>query len=267
MSVTLLGALLLGVSLVSVMVYMVALGQLLINEHQPGLLRTAACRLFAALLYVAVGLITVVTNDKGPLIGLGVFTAVQLIWQANSIADVLLVRKRKGKQMHEKPEPPGVTAPVPNYAQPLSDFVASAEIEKLFERQNALSREFDRSKEAREKLGDRQRYWQGLSVFSTVLAICGLAFGLVTFSRADHADELAQQNTVFIAELRETQTLLATSVRETCVLYDQLVSTYSPRSRAAFPRGPEGYDEEFRRMLASATNLRCGLTPPRDLPR
>jgi hypothetical protein len=97
-SVELLGGLLLGVSLVSVLTYMVALGQLLSGPRRVGLVRTALCRLFAALLYVGVGLMTLHTHAQGPLIGLGVFTAVQVMWQANAVADVRLARRSRRQQ-------------------------------------------------------------------------------------------------------------------------------------------------------------------------
>lgn len=274
MSVTLLGTLLLGVSLISVVIYMTALGQLLIHERQPGMLRTAICRLFAALLYVGVGLLTVVTNEKGPLIGLAVFTIVQLIWQANSVADVRLARRFRRTAVTDPLTMPEFPDPIPNYSPPLSDFVAAAEIDKLFTKVTELRRDFDEHHEGAQKRRDRQTYWQALSVFATVLGVCGLVFGLVTYSRADRADELSHQNTQIIAEnrrlideMRTTQTLLAKSVAESCVLYGQLLRAYNPRSRAIFPGGGTAYDAEFRQLYRSSENLDCGLARPQDLPR
>jgi hypothetical protein len=264
---TLLGALLLAVSLVSVVIYMSALGQLLIGTRRPGLVRTAVCRLFAALLYVGVGLTTLQTSQNGPLIGLGVFTVVQLMWQANSVADVRLARQARGDRMPDPHfDPPGVTDPVANYAVPLPPAVVAAEIDRLSEKMNKITRRFDKKQE--DEAGERATHqlWRGIVVFAVILGICGLIFSLVVFGRADRADALAQQNAQLIAQMRLTQDRLNLSVHENCVLYGILLSTYSTRAKAASPGGPETYDSDFRRALASSDHLGCNLTPPPGLP-
>lgn len=92
-----LGWSLLGVALVSLTIYLLALWRLLHHPPHPGLRRTAACRVVAAVLYVGVALATLTDADAGPVIGLGVFIAAQLMWQAMAVLDVRLAR-RKGNQ-------------------------------------------------------------------------------------------------------------------------------------------------------------------------
>lgn len=58
-----------------------------------GLLRTSACRVLAALLYVGMGIATLLARSTLPVMALSVFTAVQMLWQANAVADVRLRHK------------------------------------------------------------------------------------------------------------------------------------------------------------------------------
>jgi hypothetical protein len=50
--------------------------------------RTIGCRLIAAAVYVGLGTMTLIARDDFPVVSLAVFTAVQLLWQANSILDL-----------------------------------------------------------------------------------------------------------------------------------------------------------------------------------
>jgi hypothetical protein len=55
-----------------------------------GLLRTVICRVAVASAYVAMGIAVLITPPDTGVIALAVFTAVQLVWWANSAADVRL---------------------------------------------------------------------------------------------------------------------------------------------------------------------------------
>jgi hypothetical protein len=267
MSVTLLGYALLVVSFISVLVYMGSLGQLLVGKRQPGLIRTGCCRLFAALLYVGVALTTIATNTQGAIIGLGVFTAVQLMWQANSIADVVLVRRaRAGAMTTEHPihrEPAGVAAPTANFIAPLGEVVVAAEIDRLSNEMISLKTEQVKDLEDRvdAMLGVRRYYW-GLGAFGVIVGVLALVFGLVVFNRADDAQQLSQQNAKIIAQLQQTQMRLDTTVHEFCGLYDSFLGFYNPRSKTAFQDGPGAYDLLFKKLLTSSDHLQCNLRSP-----
>jgi hypothetical protein len=271
-SVTLLGALLLVVSLVSVVVYMSALGQLLIGEKRPGLIRTAVCRLFAALLYVGVGLATLESGQQGPLVGLAVFTIVQLMWQANAIADVRLTRKARRDKVPESEDQPGVVAPTPNYATPLPDTVVSAEIDLLSSKLNKLGRRVEKVETNEKGFLYWSRFGYALLGLTFAVSVSALVFGLIAFSRSDHASDLAQQNSELIKELKSTQGRIeAQKARqdvtdhEFCGLYETFLGFYNLKSRATWLQGPDAYDEQYRRLLLSAEHLKCGLKPPRGL--
>jgi hypothetical protein len=265
-SAALLGALLLVVSLISVMVYMVALGQLLVGAHHRGLVRTAVCRLVAALLYVGVALATLHRNDQGPLIGLGVFTVVQLMWQANSIADVVLTRTERHAPM---PDPfsydHGVVDPTASDAPLLSDAVTSAEIDRLSGDQTTMKRHIAGLRTDLDKCTSAGRYGIGALVFAIVVAGLGLIFGLIIYNRADNAQELSQQNAGIIRQTRATQSQLDTTVHQFCGLYGSFIKFYSLKSRAVSPQGPDEYDNEFRELLAESNSLQCGLKSPPGL--
>lgn len=61
-----------------------------------GLVRTAGCRVAASVLYVGLGLVVLVLKGDFPVLGLTVFVFVQLLWQANSFADVRLRLRETG---------------------------------------------------------------------------------------------------------------------------------------------------------------------------
>lgn len=274
MSVTLLGFLLLTVSLVSVLIYMVALGQILVNEHQQGMVRTAVCRLLAALLYVGVGLLTIQTHEKGPLVGLGVFTVVQLMWQFNSIADLLLVRRRKVVPVAEHSVSGGGDfEPTPNFASKLPDAVVSAEIDRLSNKATELSNDFARVT-ALYATSSRAKYLGfGALIFVGILALIALIFALFTFNKSANADTLANVNSVKIDDLKKTQLRLDATVAKLditvtqfCDFHSIILGTYSTKARDASPGGPTAYDSLYRRLFRDSEALNCKLTPPKDFP-
>jgi hypothetical protein len=267
-SVGLLGGLLLAVSLVSVLTYMVALGQLLSGPRRPGLVRTGFCRLAAALLYVGVGLLTLHTHTQGPLVGLGVFTIVQIMWQANSVADVRLARRSRREAMSDPFEGLGVTEPVPNYATPLPAEVVSAEIDRLSTELGKVKRKVTTLQEGSTASTNAQRYAIGAVALALVLGLTGVIFGLVVFNRADSAVALSQQNATIIQQLKDTQTQLAKSVHGQCSFYGLLIGTYNARSRDSYAQGgPTVYDDTFRQMLTQSNGINCGIPAPKDLPK
>lgn len=93
----------LGVSLVSLAVQVFGLGRMAdTNPRTPALVRramarTAACRVIAALLYVVLGGLAVSGQQQAAApTALVVFTVIQVMWQANAIADVILRRALDG---------------------------------------------------------------------------------------------------------------------------------------------------------------------------
>lgn len=102
MRVTVLGAIFLVVSLISLIVQVRALTRLTNRQKTTsevervayhGLLRTSVCRVAAAVLYVAVGVATVTIPPETGVVALVAFILVQLLWQANAVADVRLRRR------------------------------------------------------------------------------------------------------------------------------------------------------------------------------
>lgn len=94
----------LGVSIISLSTQTVSLVQLLSGVKVPGLVRTCTCRVIASLLYVSIGILALApnynNNNRPYSLGiyvLFVFTGVQVMWQINSIADVRLKRRMKGR--------------------------------------------------------------------------------------------------------------------------------------------------------------------------
>jgi UDP-N-acetylmuramyl pentapeptide phosphotransferase/UDP-N-acetylglucosamine-1-phosphate transferase len=61
------------------------------------MVRTAGCRVMAAAIYIAVGITTLLAQQALPVLALVVFSFVQILWQANSFADVRLRRDLEGK--------------------------------------------------------------------------------------------------------------------------------------------------------------------------
>jgi hypothetical protein len=88
-----LGYVLLLVSLMSMAVYLISLFRLVAQPYRRGLVRTAVCRVAAAGMYTVIAMATLSSNPKTGMISVGVFVVIQLMWQANSVADVLLTRR------------------------------------------------------------------------------------------------------------------------------------------------------------------------------
>jgi hypothetical protein len=93
-SETPLAIILLAVSVMSTAVQVAALRQLrplrAADPVHAGMVRTIACRILAALAYVGVAITTLAAHGALPILALVVFTAVQGLWQMNSVADVRL---------------------------------------------------------------------------------------------------------------------------------------------------------------------------------
>jgi len=95
------------ISVVSLVVQSVALYRIThdITTRGPaysGLLRTSVCRVVASTLYTMLGITTIIE----PVVfeSLLVFGVVQLLWQANAIADVALKRRlQRGEPRHARP--------------------------------------------------------------------------------------------------------------------------------------------------------------------
>lgn len=55
-----------------------------------GMVRTAASRVTCAIAYVSLGIITLIARETFPILGLAIFSFTQIVWQANSLADLRL---------------------------------------------------------------------------------------------------------------------------------------------------------------------------------
>lgn len=55
-----------------------------------GMVRTAASRVTCAVAYVSLGIITLIARETFPILGLAIFSFTQIVWQANSFADLRL---------------------------------------------------------------------------------------------------------------------------------------------------------------------------------
>jgi hypothetical protein len=89
-------------ALISLTTYSIALYRLVTQPHHKGLVRTALCRVVAALLYTVVGLASITQNPYSGIIALVVFMGVQVIWQCNSIADVVITKRENKPASHRK---------------------------------------------------------------------------------------------------------------------------------------------------------------------
>lgn len=257
MSVVLLGSLLLAVSMVSVVIYMAALGQILVGQHQAGMIRTAVCRLLAALLYVGVALLTLHTNEKGPLVGLGVFTVVQLMWQFNSIADVRLTRQqRRAATMPERDLGP---RPTPS-RHTLKEAVVSAEIDRLSSNATATSQEMTSLRSDVDGVMSGRRWLHAGLAFTFVVAAVGCVLGLTGGENVTH---LMERNSAAIAKFREARDQIVGAL---CAEHALTLGSYNPRTGAAYPGGPRVYDQYMRDVVAAAQSLGCDLPTPPGLP-
>jgi hypothetical protein len=91
-----------GVSVVSLVIQLASLSRMTPAPDIPtkqqilmrkGMLRTAACRVLAAITYVILSGILLIFNNTFPVLSLSVFIAIQFLWQANAFADVILRRQ------------------------------------------------------------------------------------------------------------------------------------------------------------------------------
>lgn len=256
MSVVVLGSLLLAVSLISVVIYMAALGQLLIADRPPGMVRTAACRLVAALLYVGVALLTLHTNEKGPLVGLGIFTVVQLMWQFNSVADVALTRKQRRAPVPEHDR----GAPPPSSSNPLKEAVVSAEIDRLSGKATSASQEAAQLRADLDAIRAGQRWTLAGLAFTFVVAALGCVLGL---TGGEQTAELAERNTAAIEGFKDARDQVVAAL---CTEHAATLGSYDRRAGAEYPGGAQSYDEYMRRIVISASVLECGLFTPPGLP-
>jgi hypothetical protein len=85
-------------SVVSLAVYFISLVRLLEQQHNAGLVRTVACRVFAAFLYIVISMSTIAGHKSSPIITVSTFIVIQVMWQVNSIADVYLARRQNRRQ-------------------------------------------------------------------------------------------------------------------------------------------------------------------------
>lgn len=58
-----------------------------------GLVRTVTCRVVVALAYLCLGVVTLTVPELPLTAALAVFTVAQIVWQANSLADMRLRRR------------------------------------------------------------------------------------------------------------------------------------------------------------------------------
>lgn len=164
---------------------------------------------------------------------------------------------------------PGTQSHVPPaYPQPLPDSVVTSEIDRLTNELGKVQRIVTSLQSDKVAAANAQRYAIGALILAMLLGLTGVIFGLVVFNRADNAVAQSNQNAAIIQQLKDTQTQLTKSVQGQCSLYSLLIGTYNTKARAAYAQGgPIAYDDAFRRMLAVATDLNCGIATPPDLPR
>jgi hypothetical protein len=93
-----------GVSAISLVVQLLGLSRMVPEKPivdtaivqrlvRQGMIRTAACRVLAAIAYVALSTFLLLYGDVFPIASLLVFIAVQVMWQGNALADVILRRR------------------------------------------------------------------------------------------------------------------------------------------------------------------------------
>ena len=88
------GSALTTVAGISLVIYAVSLRRLLLSPPRAGLVRTVVTRIVGAVLYVGVGVSSIIAPTSGPVIGLGVFAFVQVLYWANQAADIRLARRQ-----------------------------------------------------------------------------------------------------------------------------------------------------------------------------
>ena len=110
MSPELIAAIFLSVSYIGFTTQMVSLLRIikhpLGNSNQPvyhSLIRTASCRVAAAVLYIFIGTNALFFGIDVPVVTLGTFCAIQVMWMFNSLIDVQLKHKISGGHHHGRP--------------------------------------------------------------------------------------------------------------------------------------------------------------------
>ena len=98
------GCVLLATSVASLAVYVMSLLRLLAAPDNRGLVRTTACRVVAAFLYIVISMATIAGHRTSGLITVATFIVIQAMWQLNSIADVFLARRndRRGTRWQHR---------------------------------------------------------------------------------------------------------------------------------------------------------------------
>jgi hypothetical protein len=83
---------------VSGIAFVIQFGSLLaaLDQPRPGLVRTVACRVVAALAYVALGMSVLIVRDIAGVLALAVFTGTQAMWLVNTLADLRMKESRHG---------------------------------------------------------------------------------------------------------------------------------------------------------------------------
>lgn len=156
----------------------------------------------------------------------------------------------------------------PSYSPPPPDAFFTSEIDRLSTELGKVQRTVTKLQSEKAAAANAQRYAIGALILAMLLGLTGVIFGLVVFNRADNAVIQSNQNAAIIQQLKDTQTQLTKSVQGQCSLYSLLIGTYNTKARAAYAQGgPIAYDDAFRRMLAVANDLNCGIATPPELPR
>lgn len=96
------------VSIVSLAVQLVGLSRMSLKEKnvsplvRRAMIRTAACRVLAAIAYIILSAYTLVFEDTFHIFSATVFISVQVMWWMNAVSDVLLRRRLENKSRHRK---------------------------------------------------------------------------------------------------------------------------------------------------------------------
>jgi hypothetical protein len=67
-----------------------------------GMIRTALCRVLAAVIYVVLSILELVYRNNFPLASLCVFIFVQFMWELNAVADVMLRRRLESPKQRKE---------------------------------------------------------------------------------------------------------------------------------------------------------------------
>ena len=101
MTTVVLGVTLLVITTICFTAYSVALYRLVTGPQRAGLIRTAVIRVVGSVLYMSVAVLTLVNRPVGPVVGLGVYGALQLSYLIMAVLDVRLARQSP-ERLHAK---------------------------------------------------------------------------------------------------------------------------------------------------------------------